>query len=101
MGFWSLAESKVIRTLAATKNGYIGSIAFSPDGKRLAFHADDQSIRLWDVKSRVETARLEGHASGVMTLACLASGRLASGYWDNKIRLWDVKRGAETGRLEA
>jgi WD40 repeat protein len=54
---WSLAESKVLRSLAATNNGYIGSIAFSPDGKWLAYHADDHPVRLWDVESGTEVAR--------------------------------------------
>jgi WD40 repeat protein len=47
-----------------------------------------------------ETARLEGHASGVDALCQLADGRLASGSGDHTIRLWDVHTGAETARLE-
>jgi len=54
---WSLAESRVVRSLNATKGGYIGSIAFSPDGKWLAFHADDQPVRIWDLESEAELAR--------------------------------------------
>jgi WD40 repeat protein len=49
-----------------------------------------------------ETARLEGHASGVDALCQLADGRLASGSGDHTIRLWDVHTGAcrEITRLE-
>ena len=46
-----------------------------------------------------ETARLEGHSSGVVALCLLPDGRLASGARDNTIRLWDVTAGAETARL--
>jgi len=53
---WSLADNKVIRTLDAAKNGYIGAIAFSPNGKWLAFHADNDPIRLWDIESGAEIA---------------------------------------------
>src|SRR3954469_1114609 len=37
---WSLAENKLVRTVDATSGGYISSIAFSPDARRLTFHAD-------------------------------------------------------------
>jgi WD40 repeat protein len=43
---WSLAEGKVTGAIDMKKNSYIGAIAFSPDGKQLAFHEDDEPIRL-------------------------------------------------------
>jgi len=67
---------------------------------RLASGAWDKTIRLWDMTSGAETARLEGHSSTVTALCLLPDGRLASGAGDNTIRLWDVTSGAETARLE-
>ena len=58
------------------------------------------TIRLWDVTTGAETARLEGHCGGVNALCLLPDGRLASGSGDSTIRLWDVASGAETARLE-
>src|SRR5947209_18770037 len=43
---WSLANNALVRTLDTDENAYIGSIAWSPDGKTLAFHADDRPLRL-------------------------------------------------------
>lgn len=54
---WSLAESKVIRQFDSGHNSFIGSMDFSPDGKQLAFHADDRPLCLWDIASGIEIAR--------------------------------------------
>jgi WD40 repeat protein len=69
-----------------------------PDG-RLASGSGDNVIRLWDVTTGAETARLNGQVHWVDALCVLPDGRLASGSQDTTIRLWDVKTGAETARL--
>ncbi|HXW28795.1 MAG TPA: NB-ARC domain-containing protein [Xanthobacteraceae bacterium] len=58
------------------------------------------TIRLWDLKTEAEMARLEGQSEGVLALCVLPDGRLASGSYDKTIRLWDVKTGAETACLQ-
>ena len=69
---------------------------------RLASGSYDSTIRLWDVQSGAETARLEGPSFWVTALCQLADGRLASGSYDKTIRLWDVQTGSchEITRLE-
>ena len=60
----------------------------------------DNTIRLWDVATGAETARLEGHTDSVSS-PLPAAGRAAGlRLGDNTIRLWDVATGAETARLE-
>jgi WD40 repeat protein/serine/threonine protein kinase len=76
-------------------------VAFTLDGRWLAYSADDKEdhlIRLWNLKSGAVAHILRGHSGEVMVFAFSPDGkRLASGgaYPDNSVRLWDVATGNE------
>ncbi|CAD8179780.1 unnamed protein product [Paramecium octaurelia] len=72
------------------------SICYSPDGTILA-SGGYQVIRLWDVKTGQEKAKLDGHSDSVISICYSPDGTtLASGSYDQSIRLWDVKTSKET-----
>ena len=67
------------------------SVAFSPDGKRLASGSRDKTVILWDIGSRRALATLAGHKDLVESVAFSPDGRrLASGSRDRTVILWDV-----------
>ncbi|MDE3000875.1 MAG: hypothetical protein OXU79_17505 [Gemmatimonadota bacterium] len=68
------------------------SVAFSPNGGIFASGSDDRKITLWDVATHEKVATLEGHASGVTSLAFLRDGTLVSGAFE-EIKVWDLATG--------
>ncbi|MCP4345428.1 MAG: tetratricopeptide repeat protein [Desulfobacterales bacterium] len=75
-------------------SGLVSSLAFSPDGTRLASGSSDNTIRLWDVKNGTLQKTLVNHTDKVWSVAFSPDGALlASGAADNMIRLWDAKNG--------
>ena len=69
-------------------------LAFSPDGKILAFVSADTKVRLWDPATGAPRGVLEGHSGWVHTLAFSPDGKiLASGSEDSTVRLWDPMDG--------
>lgn len=62
--------------------------------------AMSKSIRLWDPKNKTFSAGLKGHRGGILSLAVLENGRIASGSNDATIRLWDPDSGECVAVLE-
>ncbi|ORY63362.1 NACHT domain-containing protein [Pseudomassariella vexata] len=55
-------------------NHLVNSVAFSPDGGRLASASDDRTIKLWDASSGACLQTLEGHSDRNNSVAFLPDG---------------------------
>jgi WD40 repeat protein len=86
---WDAATGQQTLTLQG-HTGPVYSVAFSPDGKRLASGSMDQTVKVWDAATGQETLTLKGHTGPVYSVAFSPDGkRLASASADNTIRVWD------------
>lgn len=73
------------------------SVAFSPDGKRIATGSFDRSVKVWDAATGKEVrtfAGKAGHQNLVTAVAFSPDGSsIASAGTDNFARIWDVPTG--------
>ena len=98
---WDLHSRQLLAIPEASRAA--GSVAFSPDGKFLAFGTQEQGIKLWDLAKRAEYARFPGSYGGFhrYRLAFSPDGHiLAANQDDGKIVLWKVQTKPESRTLE-
>jgi serine/threonine protein kinase len=89
-------ELRTLKGHTAPKGGraVVGSVAFSPDGSRLASGSADRTIKIWDTASGREVLTLTGHTHEVWSVAFSPDGsRLASASRDKTIKIWDLAKG--------
>jgi WD40 repeat protein len=72
------------------------SIAYSPDGTRIASGSHDHTIRVWDAHTgAIVAGPFQGHTDWVTSVAFSPDGtRIVSGSDDRTIRVWDAHTGA-------
>lgn len=80
--------------------GEIKSVAFSPDGRKVAsVSSGDLTITTWDSITGVREAVLGGHYRAVTTLGFSINEVLVSASEDGSLRLWNTAMGKGIGHL--
>ena len=84
------ASGRAIHTLTGHSADVV-SLAFSPDGRRLATASYDRTIKLWDTSTGQDVFTLRGHTAGVVAVAFSPDGNLiVSGGIDDTARVWNA-----------
>ncbi len=79
---------------------FLQSVAWSPDGRRLATSRGDNTITVWDADTASAVLTLAGHTGAVLSVAWSRDGKkLASSSEDRTVRIWDAITGAEVSAL--
>jgi len=93
---WSVASRRAITTFEAHQ-GDVLSLAFSPDGDKLATGGADRMAKLWQVAGIDEQSpMLLEHGDPVISVAFSADVQtVATGDWRGFFRLWDAANGTQ------
>jgi guanine nucleotide-binding protein G(I)/G(S)/G(T) subunit beta-1 len=89
---WDLRNGKCVQTHVGHEAD-VNSVAYFPDGNAIGTGSDDQSCRLFDMRSygEVNVFKSDKTASGITSIAFSKSGRLLfSGHEDFNCYAWDT-----------
>ena len=87
----SAARHQELLTLPGHRD-CVRTVAWSPDGRRLATGSGDARAKVWDVETGKELLTLRGHSDSVYSVAWSPDGKqLATGGWDNTVKVWDAE----------
>ena len=93
------AKLSVAQTLTAHTDA-VWTVAISRDGQTLVSGGADNTIKVWNLKTRQLNQTLKGHTDTVRSVAISPDGEiLASGSADKTIKVWNLYTGKQVGTL--
>jgi len=91
---WDAETGKEL-LIVTGRSGYVDSVAWSPDGKRLATGSQDKSAKVWDATTGEPVFTLSGHSGIVLSVPWSPDGDLLATGSADEAKVWDVARGRE------
>lgn len=87
-------DTTLIRKLDR-QDGAIATLAWSPDGKRIAVGGAAAAVNIYDADTGALISACKGHSAGIYTVAFGPdSSILATGGFDGQVRIYDAASGA-------
>jgi len=96
---WDVARRSMSRTLDDFSDR-VTTIAFHPDGRRLAVACQDQTVVLRNLETG-KTKKMAAGAGACRQLVFSPDGRWLAGSLENRIAIWSVGRGQIAAELAA
>jgi WD40 repeat protein len=79
----------------------VHSVAYSPDGKRMAIGDSEGRLQVWDVQTSEVLLLWQGHGAMIRSVVYSPDGKfIASGSDDNTVKVWDGGSGSLLRTLE-
>jgi WD40 repeat protein len=96
---WDVTTGQLFRTLGRQPADY-HTVAFSPDGSKLAAGGADRTVTVWDAATGGKLRTLQGITRTVRAVAFSPDGsKLAAGSADRTVKVWDAGTGKELHTL--
>jgi WD40 repeat protein len=90
---WEWPSRRLLKQIALGLDS-VGSIAITPDGKRLTATASAESLtRFWDIETGQPVPPPEGHASTVEYVRFTSDGAVVTAGLEGEVHIWDVTAG--------
>jgi WD40 repeat protein len=94
LGSVNLDTGVLLQDWPQAHQGSILALALAPDNQRVLSAGEDQTIQLWDVRTKKNIRKLVGHTKKITSLAFDPGGILAiSGGGGGELKLWNTRTG--------
>jgi hypothetical protein len=105
ISLWDVEAEKEVAVVRGSGAGSLRSVAWSPDGTRLATGAENGVVSIWELqrKERVprRTAKLEGHAGAIAAIRFSPDKKiLATSNKKGSVMLWDLESGQRRAEIK-
>jgi hypothetical protein len=96
-----LPDSPLLFTLEG-HSASVNAVSICPEGKTAVSGSDDNTLKVWDLKSGELKATLEGHSASVNAVSICGDGKRAvTSSLDNTLKVWDLESGKTIAEFTA